>query len=141
MRSNEQSEAQHAMLRHSSDTEPGISRKRIGRAWGYFDPDGKRITDQVLTTLKYILIFVGGLALEIVLENDEILVWDYTWATGVPTPTASITSSAMAADDSTRPGMSTGAAAGSSRHPGSSRRCCRWFSGWWWEVCGPKVTM
>ena len=34
------------MLRHSSDTEPGITRKRIGRAWGYFDPGGKRITDR-----------------------------------------------------------------------------------------------
>jgi len=34
------------MLRHSSDTEPGITRKRIGRAWGYFDPKGKRITDR-----------------------------------------------------------------------------------------------
>ena len=34
------------MLRHSSDTEPGISRKRIGRAWGYFDADGNRITDR-----------------------------------------------------------------------------------------------
>ena len=34
------------MLRHSSDTEPGISRKRIGRAWGYFDEHGKRITDR-----------------------------------------------------------------------------------------------
>ena len=34
------------MLRHSSDTEPGISRKRVGRAWGYFDPEGKRIADR-----------------------------------------------------------------------------------------------
>src|SRR5215203_2671154 len=34
------------MLRHSSDTEPGITRKRIGRAWGYFDSKGKRITDR-----------------------------------------------------------------------------------------------
>ena len=34
------------MLRHSSDTEPGITRKRIGRAWGYFDADGNRITDR-----------------------------------------------------------------------------------------------
>ena len=34
------------MLRHSSDTEPGITRKRIGRAWGYFDAKGKRITDR-----------------------------------------------------------------------------------------------
>ena len=34
------------MLRHSSDTEPGISRKRQGRYWAYFDPSGKRITDR-----------------------------------------------------------------------------------------------
>jgi DNA topoisomerase I len=35
-----------ALLRHSSDTEPGISRKRMGRHWAYFDPDGNRITDR-----------------------------------------------------------------------------------------------
>jgi DNA topoisomerase I len=34
------------MLRHSSDAEPGITRKRIGRAWGYFDAEGNRITDR-----------------------------------------------------------------------------------------------
>ena len=34
------------MLRHSSDTEPGITRKRIKNAWGYFDSEGKRITDR-----------------------------------------------------------------------------------------------
>ena len=34
------------MLRHSSDSEPGISRKRMGRYWAYFDPDGKRITNR-----------------------------------------------------------------------------------------------
>ncbi|QIL02729.1 DNA topoisomerase IB [Sphingomonas sinipercae] len=34
------------MLRHSSDTEPGITRKRMGRYWAYFDADGKRITDR-----------------------------------------------------------------------------------------------
>ena len=34
------------MLRHSSDTEPGISRKRMGRYWAYFDADGNRITDR-----------------------------------------------------------------------------------------------
>jgi len=34
------------MLRHSSDTEPGITRKRIGRNWGYFDSEGRRITDR-----------------------------------------------------------------------------------------------
>ena len=34
------------MLRHSSDTEPGITRKRIKNGWGYFDSEGKRITDR-----------------------------------------------------------------------------------------------
>jgi DNA topoisomerase-1 len=34
------------MLRHSSDTEPGFSRKRIKSAWGYFDAERKRITDR-----------------------------------------------------------------------------------------------
>ena len=34
------------MLRHSSDTEPGISRKRMGRYWAYFDPNGERVTDR-----------------------------------------------------------------------------------------------
>ncbi|MEO7240725.1 MAG: DNA topoisomerase IB [Sphingomicrobium sp.] len=34
------------MLRHSSDTEPGLTRKRIKSAWGYFDADGNRITDR-----------------------------------------------------------------------------------------------
>ncbi|MEO7541898.1 MAG: DNA topoisomerase IB [Sphingomicrobium sp.] len=34
------------MLRHSSDSEPGLTRKRIKSAWGYFDADGKRITDR-----------------------------------------------------------------------------------------------
>ena len=34
------------MLRHSSDTEPGITRKRMGRYWAYFDSEGKRITDR-----------------------------------------------------------------------------------------------
>jgi DNA topoisomerase-1 len=34
------------MLRHSSDTEPGISRQRMGRYWAYFDPAGNRITDR-----------------------------------------------------------------------------------------------
>ncbi|MEO6255799.1 MAG: DNA topoisomerase IB [Sphingomicrobium sp.] len=34
------------MLRHSSDSEPGITRKRIKSAWGYFDPDGERITNR-----------------------------------------------------------------------------------------------
>ncbi|GAA4721487.1 DNA topoisomerase IB [Sphingomonas lutea] len=34
------------MLRHSSDAEPGITRKRQGRYWAYFDPKGQRITDR-----------------------------------------------------------------------------------------------
>jgi DNA topoisomerase-1 len=34
------------MLRHSSDAEPGITRKRIKNAWGYFDAEGNRITDR-----------------------------------------------------------------------------------------------
>ena len=34
------------MLRHSSDAEPGITRKRHGRYWAYFDAEGKRVTDR-----------------------------------------------------------------------------------------------
>nr|WP_230558671.1 DNA topoisomerase IB [Sphingomonas segetis] len=34
------------MLRHSNDTEPGISRKRMGRYWAYFDAEGNRIEDR-----------------------------------------------------------------------------------------------
>jgi DNA topoisomerase-1 len=34
------------VLRHSSDTEPGITRKRMGRYWAYFGPAGERITDR-----------------------------------------------------------------------------------------------
>ena len=34
------------MLRHSSDSEPGYTRKQQGRYWAYFDEDGKRITDR-----------------------------------------------------------------------------------------------
>jgi DNA topoisomerase-1 len=33
-------------LRHSSDSEPGFTRKRQGRHWAYFDRGGKRITDR-----------------------------------------------------------------------------------------------
>ena len=33
-------------LRHSSDSEPGFTRKRIGRYWAYFDAKGERITDR-----------------------------------------------------------------------------------------------
>ncbi|HET9354619.1 MAG TPA: DNA topoisomerase IB [Sphingomicrobium sp.] len=34
------------MLRHSSDSEPGYTRKRHGRYWQYFDEKGRRITDR-----------------------------------------------------------------------------------------------
>jgi DNA topoisomerase-1 len=34
------------MLRFSDPSSPGITRKRIGRAWGYFDAAGKRISDR-----------------------------------------------------------------------------------------------
>lgn len=34
------------MLRHSTDSKPGITRERKGNAWAYFDPEGKRITDR-----------------------------------------------------------------------------------------------
>ena len=43
---NESSEALRVVLRHSSDTEPGITRKRMGRYWAYFDPGGRRVTDR-----------------------------------------------------------------------------------------------
>jgi DNA topoisomerase-1 len=33
------------MLRHSTDSEPGYTRQKKGRAWAYFD-DGKRVTDR-----------------------------------------------------------------------------------------------
>jgi DNA topoisomerase-1 len=33
------------VLRHSSDSEPGFARKRVGRYWAYFDGD-KRVTDR-----------------------------------------------------------------------------------------------
>jgi DNA topoisomerase-1 len=46
MRLDEPSEALRAMLRHSSDSEPGYSRKRQGRYWAYFDAEGKRVTDR-----------------------------------------------------------------------------------------------
>ncbi len=34
------------MLRFTDLSSPGITRKRIGRAWGYFDAQGERITDR-----------------------------------------------------------------------------------------------
>jgi DNA topoisomerase-1 len=33
-------------LRHSSDSEPGYTRKKQGRYWAYFDEDGARVTDR-----------------------------------------------------------------------------------------------
>jgi DNA topoisomerase-1 len=33
-------------LRHSSDGEPGYTRRRQGRYWAYFDEDGRRVTDR-----------------------------------------------------------------------------------------------
>ena len=33
-------------LRHSSDSEPGYTRRRKGRYWQYFDEDGGRLTDR-----------------------------------------------------------------------------------------------
>ena len=39
-------EQKRARLRHSSDSEPGYSRKRMGRYWAYFDEDGERVTDR-----------------------------------------------------------------------------------------------
>jgi DNA topoisomerase I len=48
MPQNDSSEAypprDYGVLRHSSDTEPGITRKRLGRHWAYFDAEGNRIT-------------------------------------------------------------------------------------------------
>jgi len=34
------------MLRHSNDSEPGYTRRKIGRAWAYFDENGERLTDR-----------------------------------------------------------------------------------------------
>ncbi len=34
------------MLRHSSDSEPGYTRKRMGRYWAYFDEAGARLADR-----------------------------------------------------------------------------------------------
>src|SRR6476659_2786831 len=45
MRDDESRKAQWVVLRHSSDSEPGYTRKRMGRHWAYFDDD-RRITDR-----------------------------------------------------------------------------------------------
>ena len=37
---------QKQRLRHSSDSEPGYTRKRMGRYWAYFDENGERVTDR-----------------------------------------------------------------------------------------------
>jgi DNA topoisomerase-1 len=46
MRDDERLEHENAVLRHSSDAEPGITRKRQGRYWAYFDAEGQRVTDR-----------------------------------------------------------------------------------------------
>jgi DNA topoisomerase-1 len=33
-------------LRYTDDSSPGITRKKAGRGWAYFDPNGKRITER-----------------------------------------------------------------------------------------------
>ena len=35
-----------ATINYCDDSEPGITRKKMRHGWGYFDPDGKRITDR-----------------------------------------------------------------------------------------------
>jgi DNA topoisomerase I len=45
MRGNESRKAKHGVLRHSSDSEPGYSRKRLGRYWVYFDGN-RRVTNR-----------------------------------------------------------------------------------------------
>lgn len=40
------SESKTGRLRHSDDSGPGITRRRHGRYWQYFDSDGKRITNR-----------------------------------------------------------------------------------------------
>jgi len=40
-------------LTHGDDSQPGITRKKAGRAWAYFDVDGKRITDRARPPLEY----------------------------------------------------------------------------------------
>jgi DNA topoisomerase-1 len=46
MRADDQRKEERAVLRHSSDSEPGITRKRMGTYWAYFDAEGIRITDR-----------------------------------------------------------------------------------------------
>ena len=35
-----------ATINYCDDSEPGITRKKMRHGWGYFDPDGKRVTDR-----------------------------------------------------------------------------------------------
>src|SRR4029078_7917251 len=46
MRLDEWREAKTRVLRQSSEAEPGIGRKRMGRYWAYLDAGGERITDR-----------------------------------------------------------------------------------------------
>ncbi len=46
MRGDESRKVECGVLRHSSDAEPGITRKRMGSYWAYFDAEGNRITDR-----------------------------------------------------------------------------------------------
>jgi len=46
MRDDESRKVRCGVLRHSSDTEPGIARKRMGRFWAYFDEAGHRVTNR-----------------------------------------------------------------------------------------------
>jgi len=46
MRADDRRTPDDPLLRHSSDAEPGITRKRAGRSWAYFDPEGNRVTDR-----------------------------------------------------------------------------------------------
>jgi len=46
MRADDRQTPDDPVLRHSSDSEPGITRKRQGRYWAYFDADGERIKDR-----------------------------------------------------------------------------------------------
>ena len=46
MRRNESRKVQCGVLRHSSDAEPGFTRKGHGRYWAYFDAEGQRVTDR-----------------------------------------------------------------------------------------------
>jgi DNA topoisomerase-1 len=41
-----ESKSNGGRLRHSSDAEPGYTRKKQGRYWAYFDENGERVTDR-----------------------------------------------------------------------------------------------